>query len=141
MSLGRDASALTGIEAQLTREWRHAAGAPPGTSVSAPDIALPSAKILARIGADLPAFAKQNELLLQDVTYLPMPAATDAAGKQVQISVRMKGGYLQVKRLTQQLLAAYESLSLESMSLRRNRATDTVLDVEMQLSLFYRAGQ
>lgn len=102
---------------------------------------LPSRKVITSIGSDLPILSKQNDLILQDVTYTPLSGGAGEHVHEVQVSMRIKGNYVQVKRLAQQLLATYNTLAITSMSMNRIRATDAKIDVEMKLSIFYGVRQ
>ena len=98
---------------------------------------LPRFERLAMITTDLQALATQNGLALTDATYKPLNRGSVGRVDAVEIGARMKGGYPGLKKTLAELLASHEGLALASMSVRRARAADAPLDIELRLTFYY----
>lgn len=93
---------------------------------------------LALVTADMQALAQQNQLQIATVSYQPTNDPVLPGVVRIAISARLRGAYLPTKKLAADLLAAYPSLALQSVALRRERALDAVLEVETRWILFCR---
>lgn len=97
---------------------------------------LPDGEGLARLSADLPALAKEQGVVLVDLTFAPATAGVQGV-RSMLIGVRMKGRYTSVKGLLRQLLGSHDTLALMSLTLRRPSATEAMLDGEARLEYYY----
>jgi len=136
--------ALATLHAALVERQRvqqaAAQGAPvplalPVTALSAQ---LAPLSTLALVTADMQALAQQNQLQIATVSYQPINDPVLPGVVRIAISARLHGAYLPTKKLAADLLAAYPTLALESVAMRRERALDTVLEVETRWMLFCR---
>jgi Tfp pilus assembly protein PilO len=93
---------------------------------------------LSVVTSDLQALASTNGLELLDANYKPVGETANAQIGRIDINARLKGSYPALKKAIDSLLALHEGLALESMSVRRQRATDTVVEVELRFTYFYR---
>ena len=94
---------------------------------------------LSLVEADLQALAVQNGLQMSDAAFKPSGAnQVDARIGRIEISARAKGAYLPLKKTLATLLATHPGLALESLSLRRARAADVVMDIDLRFTFFYR---
>lgn len=93
---------------------------------------------LTQVTADLQALAAQNGLVLSDATFKPAAnAQTDTKIGRVEVAARLKGAYVPLKKTLGAMFAAHPGLALESLSMRRGRAGDVVVDVDLRLTYFY----
>lgn len=100
---------------------------------------LASFDTLSQVTADLQALAAQNGLLLSDATFKPAAnAQSDTSTGRIEVTARLKGAYVPLKKTLGAMLAAHPGLALESLSMRRARASDLVADVDLRFSYFYR---
>lgn len=90
------------------------------------------------VTADMQTLASKHGVDLGEASYTH---AGDTAGGRigrVAIHARLKGAYPSMKKTLAELLALHQGLALESVSLRRNRAADAVLEIELRFTFFYR---
>lgn len=126
-------TSIGAMQASLATPLR-AAGAGPQRDLAAQ---LPRFERLAVITTDLQALATQNGLALTDATYQPLNRSRAGRVDAVDIGARMKGGYPGLKKTLAELLATHEGLALASLSVRRARAADAPLDIELRLTFYY----
>lgn len=94
---------------------------------------------LSLVIADLQALAAQNGLVISDAAFkLAGDRPADARLGRVEINTRIKGAYLPLKKTLAVVLATHDGLALESLSLRRARAADVVMDIDLRFIYFYR---
>lgn len=94
---------------------------------------------LSLVTTDLQALAAQNGLLMSDAAFKPAgDNQADARIGCVEINARIKGAYLPLKRTLATMLSTHDGLALESLSLRRARAADVVMDIDLRFTYFYR---
>lgn len=94
-----------------------------------------------RFGAvadDLQALSAQNGLVLSEATFQPVSTMVNTDIGRMEIVGRLKGGYPAFKKTVAALLATHDGLALESLSILRGRSTDTVMDIDVRFSYFYR---
>ncbi|MES2298123.1 MAG: GspMb/PilO family protein [Pseudomonadota bacterium] len=99
---------------------------------------LPGVDHLNNIAGDVQALIVQNSVYLTDASYKPLDTLANGQIGRVEIDMRLKGAYPQVKKVLASLLASHEGLSLDSLSIRRNRSTDAIQEIELRLSLYYK---
>lgn len=100
---------------------------------------LPGFDSLSLVTADLQSLASQNGLLMSDASFKPAADNQAAAGiGRVEVNARIKGAYLPLKKTLAALLATHGGLALDSLSLRRARASDIVMDIDVRFTYFYR---
>jgi hypothetical protein len=94
---------------------------------------------LSLVTADLQSLATQNGLLMSDASFKPAAEnqATIGIGR-VEVNTRIKGAYLPLKKTLATMLATHGGLALDSLSLRRARASDIVMDIDLRFTYFYR---
>lgn len=94
---------------------------------------------LSLVTADLQSLATQNGLLMSDASFKPAgDNQPDARIGRVEVNARIKGAYLPLKKALAALLATHGGLALDSLSLRRARASDIVMDIDLRFTYFYR---
>ncbi|NHQ90507.1 hypothetical protein [Janthinobacterium lividum] len=94
---------------------------------------------LSLMTADLQSLATQNGLLMSDASFKPATDSQAAAGiGRVEVNTRIKGAYLPLKKTLATMLATHGGLALDSLSLRRARASDSVMDIDVRFTYFYR---
>jgi hypothetical protein len=94
---------------------------------------------LSLVTADLQSLSVQNGLQMSDATFKPgADGQGDARIGRIEVGARAKGGYLLLKKTLATLMATHPGLALESLSLRRARAGDSVADIDVRLTYFYR---
>lgn len=94
---------------------------------------------LSLVTADLQSLATQNGLLMSDASFKPAgDNQPDARIGRVEVNARIKGAYLPLKKTLAALLATHGGLALDSLSLRRARASDIVMDIDLRFTYFYR---
>lgn len=93
-------------------------------------------RFLSTVTSDMHMFAQQDGLVVSDLSYKPVDDAASPNIARVDITARFRGGYLPMRKLVADMLSAYDSLALESISMRRDRSTDLMLDIEVHLTLF-----
>lgn len=94
---------------------------------------------LSLVTADLQSLAAQNGLQMSDATFKPgADGQGDARIGRIEVGARARGGYLPLKKTLATLMATHPGLALESLSLRRARAGDSVADIDVRLTYFYR---
>lgn len=94
---------------------------------------------LSLVIADLQALVAQNGLVMSDATFkLAGDNPADARMGRVEINARIKGAYLPLKKTLAVVLTTHDGLALESLSLRRARAADVVMDIDLRFIYFYR---
>lgn len=94
---------------------------------------------LSQVTADLQTLAAQNGLLLSDASFKPAAnAQTDTKAGRIEVTARIKGAYGPLKKTLNTILATHPGLALESLSMRRARATDAVADIDLRFTYFYR---
>ena len=100
---------------------------------------LPGFDSLSLVTADLQSLADQNGLLMSDASFKPATDSQAAAGiGRVEVNARIKGAYLPLKKTLATMLATHGGLALDSLSLRRARASDIVMDIDLRFTYFYR---
>jgi len=99
---------------------------------------LPTFERLSIVTHDLHTLAQENGLILSDATYTTVGGPETFDIRKIDIDVRLKGTYLPLNKMLGTLLASHDGLSLESISIRRTRAIDTVSEIEVQLALYFR---
>lgn len=100
---------------------------------------LPGFDSLSLVTADLQSLATQNGLLMSDASFKPATDNQAAAGiGRVEVNARIKGAYLPLKKTLSTMLATHGGLALDSLSLRRARASDVVMDIDLRFTYFYR---
>lgn len=94
---------------------------------------------LSQVTADLQALAAQNGLLLSDASFQPAAnAQTDTETGRIEVTARIKGAYVPLKKTLSTILTIHPGLALESLSMRRARAADVVADIDLRFTYFYR---
>lgn len=122
------------LEAQLRAQAAVAAALPQNLPAQ-----LAGFDSLSRVTADLQALAAQNGLLMSDAAFkLAGDNQADARIGRVEINARIKGTYLPLKKTLATMLSTHDGLALESLSLRRARAADVVMDIDLRFTFFYR---
>lgn len=94
---------------------------------------------LSLVTADLQSLAAQNGLLMSDASF--KPAADNQAANgigRVEVNARIKGTYLPLKKTLAAMLATHGGLALDSLSLRRARASDIAMDIDVRFTYYYR---
>jgi len=100
---------------------------------------LPGFDSLSLVTADLQSLATQNGLLMSDASFKPAADNQAAAGiGRVEVNTRIKGAYLPLKKTLATMLATHGGLALDTLSLRRARASDIVMDIDLRFTYFYR---
>lgn len=94
---------------------------------------------LSLVTADLQSLATQNGLLMSDASFKPAADnQSDARIGRVEVNTHIKGAYLPLKKTLAAMLATHGGLALDSLSLRRARASDVVMDIDVRFTYFYR---
>jgi hypothetical protein len=93
---------------------------------------------ISAVARDLQAIATHNGIALLDASYKPDAHVENRDMGQVDIGVRLKGGYQPMKKTIAALLGMHESLALESLDVRRSNSTDAVLEIDLRFNFFYR---
>jgi hypothetical protein len=130
--------ALERQAASLQAQLRAPIPARPGEQAPNLRAQLATLERLSVVTSDLQALASTNRLELLDANYKPIGETANAQIGRIEINARLKGTYPALKKAIDSLLALHEGLAMESMSVRRQRATDTVVDVELRFTYFYR---
>lgn len=100
----------------------------------------PPAK-LSRLTADLAALSSQHGIVLVESTNQTAAPIAGIDLRKTEMSVRLKGAYLPLKKVVSAMLNAHPGLALESVTLQRNLATDTVLDLNIRLAIYHTKAQ
>ncbi|MBJ7310413.1 hypothetical protein ACFOLJ_06410 [Rugamonas sp. CCM 8940] len=105
----------------------------------------PPTNLAAALAGDAPSIvgevhqlAQDRELLVSDAKYTIVDKGPDAAIGCTRIEIRMRGGYVELKKFLADVLADHAGLALDSMSIRRGAAVDSKLDMQLEFSLYYR---
>jgi hypothetical protein len=93
---------------------------------------------LSLVMADLQSLTTQYGLLMSDASFKPTDNLTAAGIGRVEVNTRIKGAYLPLKKTLAAMLATHGGLALDSLSLRRARASDIVMDIDVRFTYFYR---
>jgi hypothetical protein len=100
---------------------------------------LASLDSLTLVMSDLQTLTAQNGMQLSDATFKQVgERQVDARIARIEVNARIKGPYLPLKKTLAAMLASHAGLALESLSLRRERATDVVMDIDLRFTYFYR---
>ena len=99
---------------------------------------LASSKILSTVTADMQALAQQSGLIVSDVNYKPIERVITSNLSRVDISTKFRGTYTSLKKFIAVMLSTYDNLVLESISIRRDRSMDLMLDIGLHWTLFCR---
>jgi hypothetical protein len=93
---------------------------------------------LDNIASDLHALAVENGLMLIDANY--QMASDEAASHlgRVEISLRLKGGYIPARKVIAAMLSSHAGLALDSVSVQRQRSIDSALEIDLRFTLFYK---
>ncbi|PHV04673.1 hypothetical protein CSQ96_24595 [Janthinobacterium sp. BJB412] len=105
----------------------------------------PPMNLAAALAGDAPSvvrelhqLAQDRELLVSDAKYTIVDTGADAAIGCTRIEIRLRGGYVELKKFLADVLADHAGLALDSMSIRRGAAADAKLDVQLEFSFYYR---
>ncbi|CDG81976.1 hypothetical protein [Janthinobacterium agaricidamnosum] len=90
------------------------------------------------VASDLQELSVKNGLLLSDATYKPLADSANSDVSRMEIDARLKGAYPALKKTLADLLAGHDGLALESLALRRSRAAEPSIDIEVRFTYFYR---
>ncbi len=93
---------------------------------------------LLAVARSLQELMQENGLLLSDVSYSPTAGAANVEVGRVEINAHLKSAYTPLKKAITGMLASHAGLALESVSMRRTRSTDALLDTELRFTFFYR---
>ncbi|MDN2704465.1 hypothetical protein O0881_21010 [Janthinobacterium sp. SUN100] len=93
---------------------------------------------LSLVTADLQSLATQNGLLMSDASFKPTDNLAAAGIGRIEVNARIKGAYLPLKRTLTAMLATHGGLALDSLSLRRARASDVAMEIDVHFTYFYR---
>lgn len=88
--------------------------------------------------ADLQAKANKSAVVLSNANYKLQDVEWVETMGRSEISVNLKGAYIPLKKMLADLLATHDGLALEFVSLHRTRSTDSIMDIEVHFSFFYR---
>lgn len=101
--------------------------------------ALPRVQQAAQVVQRLHAQARDAGLVLEHGEYRPL---SDPSSKLVryQIVLPVKGGYLQVRRFLAQAMRDTPGLALEGISFQRQEGDAPVLEAQLRLTVYLRAG-
>ncbi|MBC3873840.1 hypothetical protein [Undibacterium flavidum] len=105
---------------------------------------LASFERLAVVIKDLHTQASLNGLIVSEASHQPSDDAVGEASEgrheiaRIDIRAKMTGTYVGLKASLASLLSAHDGLALESLSLRRQRSTDAVMEIDVGLRFFYR---
>ena len=91
---------------------------------------------LSRVTADMDALAAQNGLYISTASYAPVDDGALPGVVSIDINATLRGAYGPAKKLLAAMLSTYPGLSLRSVTIRRERSTDALLDVEAHWILF-----
>ncbi|SFX46868.1 hypothetical protein SAMN03097694_2336 [Janthinobacterium lividum] len=129
----------TSAKVRMLEDKLRAQAAAPVTTQQNLAAQLASFDSLSLVTADLQSLAAQNGLLMSDASF--KPAADNQAANgigRVEVNTRIKGAYLPLKKTLAAMLATHGGLALESLSMRRARASDVVMDIDVRFTYFYR---
>ena len=121
------------LEAQLRAQAANSVTAQQNLAAELADFAS-----LSLVTADLQSMATQNGLLMSDASFKPAgDNQPDAGIGRVEVNARIKGAYLPLKKTLAAMLATHGGLALDSLSLRRARASDIVMHIDLRFTLFF----
>lgn len=128
------ASKVRALETQLRTQATISAALPQNLAEQLEDF-----DSLSLVTADLQSLAVQNGLQMSEATFKPdADGQGDARIGRIEVGARARGGYLPLKKTLATMMATHPGLALESLSLRRARAGDSVADIDVRLTYFYR---
>lgn len=87
---------------------------------------------------DLQSILCRTGLITFDITSRPIETREKSIFGQVQLNIRIKGTYREIKIALSKLLELRESLTLDAVTFRRARSTDLLLDAEVRMTFYYR---
>jgi hypothetical protein len=126
------------LEARLSGQLRQAPAAVPRSSPEAALLpALATASAINRLNDDLHAQAASHQLTVTAAITGERQQLTAQLGR-VDVTVKLRGTYSQFKDMLGMLLAAHNGLAVQQMTIRHLRPADPVVDVDLQMSYFYR---
>ncbi|MCX7289582.1 hypothetical protein [Janthinobacterium sp.] len=135
----RSQNAIVATRIRLLEAQSRAQAADPVTAQQNLVVQLASFDSLSLVTADLQSLATQNGLLMSDASFKPAADSQAAAGiGRVEVSARIKGAYLPLKKTLAAIMATHGGLALDSLSLRRARASDILMDIDVRFTYFYR---
>ncbi|AXA91106.1 hypothetical protein DPH57_08000 [Massilia sp. YMA4] len=136
-AIRKEASALEGqrmaLELALLRNR-----AVPVATVSR--LSLPGPESLPAISATIPTLLQRYQVALVDIAFSPTKVHVTVA-RSSQVVLHLRGTYGNVKGILQELLARNAGVALQALSMRRAKTTDTAVDAEVRLDVYYRERQ
>lgn len=110
-----------------------------GTKVETAPV-FPATGRLDRVSEDIPVLAQEASVQLLDVSFTPVARVHNTAADSVEISVRLRGRYEQVKAFSAKLLDTHEGVAMKSLSLRRARPADAMIDADLLFTFYSHSG-
>jgi hypothetical protein len=93
-----------------------------------------------QLSDSLAASADANKVSVLELAFAA-PVAAGADTSRQDVDLRLRGTYAAVRQTIADVVAAQPTLSLESVTMRRGRANDTVIEADVRLAFLALAGR
>ena len=90
------------------------------------------------IATDFQELAKTNGLVVPDISFQPETEVNKSEIGHVNVTGHLKGSYPSLKKFLADLTVIHEGLTINSLSVQRNHASDTINEIELHMTFYYR---